>query len=530
MGFIGGYQSNFNFNALQLVGDFPIDHLLGGYGVASGTNTYVLSVNPAIGAYRAGLPLEVKFTHPNTGPATLNVDGNGPKAIKKIKHGALADLDAGDLAIYKVHILIYDGAYFQVANHYEDGSLLFPENATEDLRGIAQLASATEVNAGTDNSKIVTPAKLAAYVADKLTGLWEDKGLIDCSANPLYPAGQTGDAYTVSVAGKIGGAAGTAVSVRAIIYCNQNNPGGTWADVGSAWTILKSSTEAATEAIAGIARIALQAEVNAGTDNTTIVSPLRLKNFLNSLVASELTRGLAGIATQPEVNTGTDDTRIVTPLKLQTLLAGVLRYTGGTGGNAIVPVNGTGNNASALFAAILNGENNSASAPYSTAIGQYARADLYGQFSKASGGFYNIPGSAQNSSIHLFGVIPQASSAVALTLDGGPAAAGNRWVVELNTLQHFTAMVSIVTNNGPGGAEGEAWTGIFEGSVKNHTGNVSWLGGDPTLRDTRQDPGFFPTIQFIQSQDEIVVTVDGMPLRSLNAMVSVYITQTKFAL
>ncbi|MBS1635355.1 MAG: hypothetical protein JST26_05485 [Bacteroidetes bacterium] len=570
MSFIGGYQSNFNFNALQLVGDIPIDHTLGGYGVASGINAYILNLNPAITGYRAGLPLEVMFTHPNGGPSTLDVDGNGPKSIKKIVNGALADLDVGDLGIYKVYILIYDGVYFQLANHYEGGALLLPPDATEDLRGIAQIATTAEINAGADNSKIVTPAKLAAYVANKLTGLWEDKGLIDCSTNPNYPAGQVGDAYTVSVAGKIGGIDGDAVAVRAIIYCNVNNAGGTKLAVGNDWTIIQSTTEQATEVIVGMARIALQAEVNTGTDNATIVSPLKLKTLLDNRLATETVSGLAELATQVEVNAGVDDSRIVTPLKLITFLANLhsseilsglielatqaevnagvddlravtplkllsllntlLQYKPGGAPGAIIPYNGVQNAASANFATVLNGQNNTAAGPYSMATGQLANAILYGEFARSGGGFYNTTGSAQHSVISLFNIIPAAALAYPLTLDGNGVSAANRWRVPLRSIQHFTAMVTIVQNSGTTGQAGDSWTGIFEGAVKNSIGNATWIGGDPTLRDTRQDPGFFPTIQFLPNGDEIVIAVDGMIERSLHAMVTIFITQTKFAL
>ncbi len=926
MSFIGGYQSNVNFNALQLVGDFPIDHALGGYGVAAGTDTYTLTLNPAIGSYRAGLPLEVKFTHPNTGPATLNVDGLGAKVIKKIVNGVLADVDAGDLAIYKVYILIYDGAYFQVANLYAGGSVLLPPDATEDLRGIAQIATTAEINAGNNNSKFVTPAKLAAYVANKLSGLWEDKGLINCSENPLYPAGQVGDAYTVSVAGKIGGINGIAVGVRAIIYCNGDNPGGAQIDVGANWTVIQPTTEQATEAIIGLARIALQAEVNTGTDNSTIVSPLKLKtlldnrfatelvsglaelatqaevntgvddarivtplklkNFvsstiiqanedlpgiakiatttevnagtdnssivtpaklaayvaskvtglwkdkglidcsanpnypaaiagdaytvsvtgkiggpdgqavsvrdiiychsdspagdegtvgsrwsviqanleqateavagyariamqaevnagdndqsivtplklrglLNNRLASEILSGLAEIATQAEVNTGTDDARIVTPLKLKnflaatittategqpglaqiastgevnagendtkfvtpaklaayvaakvtglwedkgvincsgnpnypaaqkgdaytvsvagkiggpagqsvglrdilycladspagseaavganwnivqanldqatetvagyarialqgevnagesnstivtplklksylddrqatetilglielatqaevnaggddaravtpaklmTLLNALLRFQPGSGENSIVPKGGIENIASAAFAAVLSGSNNTASGAFSVALGQLAHASLYGEFAQASGAFKNAPGGAQSSLIRLFNVIPSAALSYPLTLDGDGLSGTNRWRPANNCVQHFSAQIMVVQNSGASGTPGDCWIGVFEGAVKNRGGNCDWVGGEPTLKDVRQDSGFFPTIQFIPNGDEITVAVDGMVERSLHAMATINISQTKFSL
>ncbi len=926
MSFIGGYQSNVNFNALQLVGDFPIDHALGGYGIATGTDTYTLALNPAINNYRAGLPLEVKFTHPNTGPATLNVDGLGAKVIKKITNGVLADVDAGDLAIYKVYILIYDGAYFQVANLYAGGTVLLPPDATEDLRGIAQIATSAEINAGNNNTKFVTPAKLAAYVANKLSGLWEDKGLINCSTNPLYPAGQVGDAYTVSEAGKIGGVNGLAVGVRAILYCNGDNPGGAQVDVGVNWTIIQPTTEHATEVIIGLARIALQAEVNAGADNSTIVSPLKLKTLLDNRVATELVSGLAELATQAEVNTGLDDSRIVTPLKLKSfitsaivqanedtpgiakiatmpevnagidnnsivtpaklaayvggkitglwkdkglidcslnpnypaalagdaytvnvagkiggingqmvsvrdiiychadspsaneaivgsrwsviqanleqatevvagyarvalqvevnagdndvafitplklkaflnsrlateilsglaeiatqgevnggvddtrivtplklkgyvnnairpanedspgiakiatapevyagvddssfvtpaklanyiaskvtglwedkgvidcstnpnfpaaqngdaytvsvagkiggplgqpvglrdiiycrvdsasgndatvganwniiqanldqatetvagyariaqqaevntgesnstivtpfklraylsdrvaseavaglialanleevysgfedskavtpaklmaLLNATLVYQSNNGSHSIVNIAGVENIASGAFSAILAGSNNKALGAFSVALGQLAEARLYGESAYASGGFKNVSGSAQFSSLRLFNIIPSGVRSYPLTLDGSGLSGTNRWRPANNSIQQFEAQVTIVQNSGASGKAGDCWTGVFEGVVKNTNGSCTWVGGEPTLKNARQDTGFFPSLQFIANGDEVTIAVDGMIERSLHAMVTVNISQTKFSL
>jgi len=45
-----------------------------------------------------------------------------------------------------------------------------------------------------------------------LHDVFEYKGVIDCSTNPNYPAADAGHTYFVSVAGKIGGAAGIVVA------------------------------------------------------------------------------------------------------------------------------------------------------------------------------------------------------------------------------------------------------------------------------------------------------------------------------
>lgn len=63
------------------------------------------------------------------------------------------------------------------------------------------------------------------------------KGDIDCSGNPNYPLASKGDAYRVSVAGKIGGASGFPVSVGDVIIAWVASAAGTQAAVGANWNI-----------------------------------------------------------------------------------------------------------------------------------------------------------------------------------------------------------------------------------------------------------------------------------------------------
>lgn len=65
------------------------------------------------------------------------------------------------------------------------------------------------------------------------------QGNIDCGANPNYPAATENYWWVVSVAGKIGGVAGTDVEVGDMIICNDTNAGGTQAAVGSKFTIVE---------------------------------------------------------------------------------------------------------------------------------------------------------------------------------------------------------------------------------------------------------------------------------------------------
>ena len=71
MSFIGGYQSNVSLSDLNIVGDFPIDHSIGGFGIGLGQNEYTITLNTAITQYRQGLLLQIAFAEANTGACLL---------------------------------------------------------------------------------------------------------------------------------------------------------------------------------------------------------------------------------------------------------------------------------------------------------------------------------------------------------------------------------------------------------------------------------------------------------------------------
>lgn len=85
----------------------------------------------------------------------------------------------------------------------------------------------------------------------------------------------------------------------------------------------------ATETVKGVAEIATQAEVDAGTDDERIVTPLKLATILAELLggfgsATETVEGVIELATQAEVDAGADDQRAVTSLKLANRLAPII--------------------------------------------------------------------------------------------------------------------------------------------------------------------------------------------------------------
>jgi len=72
------------------------------------------------------------------------------------------------------------------------------------------------------------------------------KGVIDCSANPNYPAADAGNLYKVSVAGKIGGASGPNVEAGDTLYCiTDSTASGNHATVGANWVIAQVNIDGA---------------------------------------------------------------------------------------------------------------------------------------------------------------------------------------------------------------------------------------------------------------------------------------------
>jgi hypothetical protein len=126
------------------------------------------------------------------------------------------------------HAVAFDGATGKLI---KDGGV---------LGTAAALASTTSTTlAGNSDANLPTEKAVKTYVDTVVTGLLDFKGSTDCSSNPNYPAASKGDAYVVSVAGKIGGASGTGVDVGDVYVASADNAGGTQAAVGASWFVLE---------------------------------------------------------------------------------------------------------------------------------------------------------------------------------------------------------------------------------------------------------------------------------------------------
>ncbi len=80
---------------------------------AGSTDSYAITLSPALGAYTAGLEINFKANTANTGAASIDVNGLGAKTIVKAVSTTLANNDILANMICKI---VYDGTNFVLMN------------------------------------------------------------------------------------------------------------------------------------------------------------------------------------------------------------------------------------------------------------------------------------------------------------------------------------------------------------------------------------------------------------------------------
>jgi hypothetical protein len=147
----------------------------------------------------------------------------GPVSI-----GSLIDVDLTGINVDD--ILQWDGIQFLPV------PLILPQQATETIAGIAEIATQAEVDAGVDDLRFVTPAKLSAFPA-------------------------------------VNQATETVAGIAELATQGQTNSGSNDTTIV---TPLKLANRTATQSRAGVIEIATQGEVDAGVDDTRAVTPAKL--------------------------------------------------------------------------------------------------------------------------------------------------------------------------------------------------------------------------------------------------------------
>lgn len=134
----------------------------------------------------------------------------------------------------------------------------------------ANYYSKTEV----DNT--LTSYATKTFVEDTFSSAYEDKGDLDCSVNPTYPAAEKGDSYYIRVGGKLGGDNGKPVQVADVARCRVTSPAGDEATVGTSWYIVQGNLDKATTT-----------DMVNGTDNLKYTTPLTVHDKVVTTVKAE---------------------------------------------------------------------------------------------------------------------------------------------------------------------------------------------------------------------------------------------------
>jgi hypothetical protein len=135
-------------------------------------NAHVIALSPAITAYASGQKVTFKSGAASTTASTLNVNGLGVKAIKKLHD---QDIASGDIESGSIVTVVYDGTNFQMTSQTATSASAAPEAATS-----AKTAAYTVI-AGDAGSTILCSAASADY------------------AVALTAAGTLGDGFTVTL-------------------------------------------------------------------------------------------------------------------------------------------------------------------------------------------------------------------------------------------------------------------------------------------------------------------------------------------
>lgn len=138
--------------------------------------------------------------------------------------------------------------------------------------------------ASASSTTLATSAAIKSYIDTTIGSLGNLEGGWDASSGS-FPVGSTpvsgtkkGDYWYTTVAGTVDG---EAFNIGDMIVAKVDNASTT---SKADWIRLEVNRDQATETVLGLVRIATQAQVNTGTDDTTAVTPLKLKTYLDNAV------------------------------------------------------------------------------------------------------------------------------------------------------------------------------------------------------------------------------------------------------
>ncbi len=161
-----------------------------------------------------------------------------------VKNNAAAGIEFAETVLAKPA-----GLGFFLTMHNTTGVLSWSKTLeTPVINGTVSGTAIITDMAAASAGKLADAAAIKTYVDGLIAAndAWVNKGVLDCSSNPNYPAADNGWTWRVSVAGKIGGASGPNVEVGDIITCNTDGTAsGTHATVGANFNIIQTNLDGA---------------------------------------------------------------------------------------------------------------------------------------------------------------------------------------------------------------------------------------------------------------------------------------------
>jgi len=251
----------------------------------------------------------------NVDNATIEVDND----IVRVKDLGITTGKLNDGAVTTIKIganQVTLAKLAQVANNTVIGNTSGGTATPSEVVIVTDLASAS-------STTLATSAAIKTYIDGQVGGLGNLEGAWDASSG-TFPVGSSpvsgtkkGDYWYVSVAGTTGG---VAFNVGDVIVAKINSASTSSA---SDWIQLEVNRDQATETAIGLAEIATQTEVNTGTDDQRIVTPLKLKTLLDNRTGGYAANIGNGTATSYAVTHGLGTTDVNVMLKDNSTLAQV---------------------------------------------------------------------------------------------------------------------------------------------------------------------------------------------------------------
>ena len=197
------------------------------------------------------------------------------------------------------------------------------QNANESGRGLVTRATQSEAQAGSDNAKYMTPLRTKEYI-DTRTASETEAGLVERATQPEVNAGTDEDRYVSpkTLAERLdaldtGFDIQATTSTRGIIELATDSEAQSMSSGSRAVTPNNLDALTATESRRGMVERASQSEAQGGSDNSRYMTSLRTKDYVDGRTATTSRAGISERATQSEVDSGTDISRYVTPETLE---------------------------------------------------------------------------------------------------------------------------------------------------------------------------------------------------------------------